>query len=343
IGSLTPERLARVLRPKVDAAWNLHELTQDLDLSAFVLFSSAAGVFGNPGQGNYAAANAFLDALAQHRKAQGLAGSSLAWGLWEDEGGMAATLAETDRQRMNRGSMDALGHADGLALFDAACRSEHPLLIPAALDIAALRAQSTNGVAPLLRGLVRTPARRAAAGGAAATEEASLVERLAGMPAAERDRFLLNLVCSQVATVLGYGGAGAVEPGTAFKELGFDSLTAVELRNRLGTATGLRLPATLIFDYPTPAALADHLRAALPVDGDGGPSVFSELDRLEAALADAAEDSVIRSRITMRLQALMAKWNDAQDATADTDTGDDLESATDDELFDLLDDELGSS
>ncbi|MFB7919547.1 SDR family NAD(P)-dependent oxidoreductase, partial [Streptomyces sp. NPDC056061] len=343
IDSLTPERLSRVLRPKVDAAWNLHELTEDLDLSAFVLFSSAAGVFGNPGQGNYAAANAFLDALAHHRRAQHRPAVSLAWGLWEDEGGMAATLAATDRQRMNRGSMGALDHAEGLALFDAGCRSEHPLLIPAALDIAALRAQSTDGVAPLLRGLIRTPVRRAAAGGAGAAEETSLVERLAGMPAAERDRFLLNLVCSQVATVLGYGGAGAVEPGSAFKELGFDSLTAVELRNRLGKATGLRLPATLIFDYPTPSALADHLRAALPVDGAGGPSVFGELDRLEAALADASEDSVVRSRITMRLQALMAKWNDAQETTADADTGDDLESATDDELFDLLDDELGSS
>nr|BAW35636.1 modular polyketide synthase [Streptomyces blastmyceticus] len=342
IESLTPERLAKVLRPKVDAAWNLHELTQDLDLSDFVLFSSAAGVFGNPGQGNYAAANAFLDALAQHRRARHRPAVSLAWGLWEDEGGMAATLAEADRKRMNRGSMGALRNAEGLALFDVACLAEHALLIPAALDIAALRAQSTTGVAPLLRGLIRTPVRRAAAGGTAEAAT-SAVDRLAGMSPAERDRFLLNLVCGQVATVLGHSGAGAIEPGAAFKELGFDSLTAVELRNRLGAATGLRLPATLIFDYPTPGALADHLRAALP-QGDGGPSVFGELDRLEAALADATDDSVTRSRITMRLQALMAKWNDALDMTTDGDSGDhDLESATDDELFDLLDDELGSS
>ncbi|MBO3682902.1 type I polyketide synthase, partial [Streptomyces sp. NEAU-YJ-81] len=344
IESLTPERVERVLRPKVDAAWNLHELTRDSDLSAFVLFSSAAGVFGNPGQGNYAAANTFLDALAQHRRAQGLPAVSLAFGLWEDDGGMAATLADADRQRMSRGSMGALSNAEGLALFDVAALAGHAVLIPAALDIAALRAQSTAGVAPLLRGLIRTPVRRAAAGGGGADEAAGIAERLAGMSAAERDRFLLNLVCGQVATVLGYGSAAAIEPGAAFKELGFDSLTAVELRNRLGAATGLRLPATLIFDYPTPDALTDHLRAELPHGDGGGPSVFGELDRLEAALAVAADDSVTRSRITMRLQALLAKWNDAQEATADGDTDDhDLESATDDELFDLLDDELGSS
>ncbi|WP_143670193.1 type I polyketide synthase, partial [Streptomyces antimycoticus] len=344
IESLTPERVERVLRPKVDAAWNLHELTRDSDLSAFVLFSSAAGVFGNPGQGNYAAANTFLDALAQHRRAQGLPATSLAFGLWEDDGGMAATLADADRQRMSRGSMGALSNAEGLALFDVSALAGHAVLIPAALDIAALRAQSTGGVAPLLRGLIRTPVRRAAAGGGGADEAAGLAERLAGMSAAERDRFLLNLVCGQVATVLGYGSAAAIEPGAAFKELGFDSLTAVELRNRLGAATGLRLPATLIFDYPTPDALTDHLRAELPHGDGGGPSVFGELDRLEAALAVAADDSVTRSRITMRLQALLAKWNDAQEATGDGDTDDhDLESATDDELFDLLDDELGSS
>ncbi|WAP56084.1 type I polyketide synthase [Streptomyces sp. S465] len=344
VESLTAERVDQVLRPKVDAAWHLHELTRGLDLAEFVLFSSAAGVFGNPGQGNYAAANAFLDALAQHRRAQGLPAVSLAWGLWEDEGGMAATLATADRQRMSRGSMGALSNAEGLALFDVSGLAGPAVLIPAALDLATLRAQSMAGVVPLLRGLIRTPVRRAAAGGGGADEAAGLAERLAGMSAAERDRFLTNLVCGQVATVLGYGSAAAIEPGAAFKELGFDSLTAVELRNRLGAATGLRLPATLIFDYPTPDALAGHLRAELPHGDDGGPSVFGELDRLEAALAVAADDSVTRSRITMRLQALLAKWNDAQDATADGDTDDhDLETATDDELFDLLDDELGSS
>ncbi|MER5932829.1 type I polyketide synthase [Streptomyces sp. NPDC002054] len=354
VTSLTPERVAKVLRPKADAAWNLHELTRDFDLAAFVLFSSAAGVFGNAGQANYAAGNTFLDALAQHRRAQGLAGLSLAWGLWDDEAGMAATLDDQDRRRLGRGSMDALSAADGLALFDAALRaSAEPattsLLVPARLDLAALQAQVGDTVAPLLRGLLRTPVRRRTSGGAPADAPGSLAERLAQLPPAERDRVLLDTVCTHVAQVLGHSGAAAIEPGSAFKELGFDSLTAVELRNRLGAATGLRLPATLIFDYPTPEQLSGYLRSALPLDADG-PTVFGELDRLEAALgaAEAADaDSVTRSRITMRLQALMARWNAGQDTGrrtgTDENTDEDLGSVTDDELFDLLDDELGTS
>ncbi|MFE9883330.1 SDR family NAD(P)-dependent oxidoreductase, partial [Streptomyces sp. NPDC005784] len=346
VEALTAERLDRVLRPKVDAAWNLHELTREMDLSAFVLFSSAAGVFGNAGQANYAAGNTFLDALAQQRRAAGLPAVSLAWGLWDDEAGMAATLDERDRERLSRGSMNALSAADGLALFDAALvhAAGPAVLVPARLDLSALQAQIGDTVPPLLRGLLRTPVRRRA-GGATADAPESLARRLALLPAAERDRLLLDLVRTQVAQVLGHAGAAAVEPHSAFKELGFDSLTAVELRNRLGVASGLRLPATLIFDHPTPQALSDYLRSALPLDTDG-PTVFGELDRLEAALAAAAADSVTRSRITMRLQALMTKWTGAQDPTGDTGggvDGDDLDSVTDDELFDLLDDELGAS
>ncbi|WP_330333038.1 type I polyketide synthase [Streptomyces sp. NBC_00536] len=357
VESLTAERMDAVLRPKVDAAWNLHELTHGLDLTAFVLFSSAAGVFGNAGQANYAAGNTFLDALAQHRRAQGLTAVSLAWGLWDDEAGMAATLDEQDRRRLSRGSMNPLSAAEGLALFDTALPARASsgavpegartasVLVPARLDLAVLQAQVGDVVPPLLRGLLRTPVRRRASGAAADAPD-SLAQRLAQLPPAERERVLLDLVCTQVAQVLGHSGAAAIEPGSAFKELGFDSLTAVELRNRLGAVTGLRLPATLIFDYPTPEALSGHLRSALPLDDDG-PSVFGELDRLETALGAADADSVTRSRITMRLQALMAKWNDAQDANGgapdeDADDGA-LETATDDELFDLLDNELGAS
>ncbi|WP_159060978.1 type I polyketide synthase, partial [Streptomyces hygroscopicus] len=259
IGSLTPERLERVLRPKVDAAWHLHELTRDLDLSAFVLFSSAAGVFGNAGQGNYAAANAFLDALAQYRRAQGLGGTSLAFGLWADSSGMAGELDEADVSRMSRGGVLALSAAEGLELFDAAYRTDEALLVPMSLDMAALRAQAgSDALSPLFRGLVRTPARRTAEG---AAESGALARRLAGLNAAEQLDVVLDLVRTNVATVLGYAGPETIDPDRSFRELGFDSLTAVELRNALGAVSELRLPATLVFDYPTPVVLAEFLRA----------------------------------------------------------------------------------
>ncbi|MER5363557.1 beta-ketoacyl synthase N-terminal-like domain-containing protein, partial [Streptomyces sp. NPDC002785] len=267
IGSLTRERLERVLRPKVDAAWNLHELTQDLDLSAFVLFSSAAGVFGGAGQANYAAANAYLDALAQHRSAQGLAGSSLAWGLWAAEsGGMAGELDEADVSRMNRAGVAALSAAEGVELFDAAARADEALLVPMRMDLAAIRAQaaSSGAVAPLLRGLVRVQARRTARG---AASQGALAQRLAGLGETERFDALLDLVRTQVAAVLGHSSGDAVDPERAFRDLGFDSLTAVELRNRMNAVTGMRLPATLVFDYPTSEVLARYLRDELAGSG----------------------------------------------------------------------------
>ncbi|MEU9968285.1 type I polyketide synthase [Streptomyces malaysiensis] len=264
IGSLTPERVDHVMRPKVDAAWNLHELTRDLDLTAFVLFSSASGVFGTPGQGNYAAANAFLDALAAHRRAEGRPAVSLAWGPWAGAG-MAGGLDEADISRMRRAGLPPLSPAEGLALLDSALTTDEVAPVPMRVDAVALRAQAAAGaLAPLLRGLVRVPVRRAvdaAAGGGSA-----LAERLAGLSEAERDRLLLDLVRTQVAAVLGYAGPQAVEEGRAFKDLGFDSLTAVELRNLLREATGLRLPPTLVFDYPTSTALAGHLREEIVGD-----------------------------------------------------------------------------
>ncbi|MFD7631802.1 type I polyketide synthase, partial [Streptomyces sp. NPDC059851] len=266
IGSLTAERLSAVLRPKVDAAWNLHELTRDHALSAFVLFSSAAGVFGNAGQANYAAGNAFLDALAAHRRGQQLAGTSLAWGLWSEAGGggMGAALDAEAVSRLGRGGADALSAAEGLALFDAASAAGRPpLLVPVKLDPAALRARASSGMLPpLLSGLVRTPVRRAVAGGNAA-DGTGPAARLAAMKAADQQAFVLELVRTQVAAVLGYAGPAAVDADRSFRELGFDSLTAVELRNLIGAATRLRLPATLVFDYPTSTVLADHLRTEL--------------------------------------------------------------------------------
>ncbi|MFH8367650.1 type I polyketide synthase [Streptomyces sp. NPDC018031] len=272
IGSLTPERVDTVLRPKVDAAVNLHELTAGLELTAFVLFSSAAGVFGGAGQANYAAANAYLDALAAHRRAAGLPATSLAWGLWAERSGMTGTMDDSDVRRMNRAGVAAFTSEEGLALLDTATTVEDALLVPVRLDLAALRAQAgTGGVPPLLRGLVRVPARRAAAARAEVEPEESLRRRLAGLAAPEATKVLLELVRTQVATVLGHASPEAVEDGRSFLELGLNSLTAVEIRNRLNQATGLNLPPTAVFDQATPEALAEYLRGQLAGGASGGP------------------------------------------------------------------------
>ncbi|MFI6982155.1 SDR family NAD(P)-dependent oxidoreductase [Embleya sp. NPDC050154] len=262
IESLTPDRIDAVFRAKVDAAVHLDELTADADLAMFVLFSSAAGTFGGPGQANYAAANAFLDALAERRHARGLPGVSLAWGLWAQSTGMTGHLSEGDLRRMARGGLIPLTTEQGLALLDAALALDEPALVPTRLDLSTPREAATSATPHLLRGLVRTRTRRTVAAGPAAGGTA-LAQRLAGNTAAERADALRELVRVQVATVLGHGSAAAVDKDRAFKELGFDSLTAVELRNRLNAATGLRLPATLVFDYPTPAVLAQYLHDRL--------------------------------------------------------------------------------
>ncbi|MEV1092077.1 SDR family NAD(P)-dependent oxidoreductase [Streptomyces microflavus] len=270
VESLTPARMRHVLRPKVDAALHLHALTRDLPLSAFVLFSSASATVGNAGQGNYAAANAFLDALAQHRRALKLPAQSLAWGLWERRSTMTATLTAADLRRMSRGGTAAIGSEEGLALFDAALTLDEPLLVPVRIDLARLRAAARTAPVPaLLSALVPGTVRRPASG-ADAAEADSLRRRLTGLPPEERLATLLDLVRSRGADILGHGGAGSIDPDQPFKDLGFDSLTSVELRNRLSAATGRRLPATLVFDHPTPAAVAAYLSTRLVPDGPGG-------------------------------------------------------------------------
>ncbi|KNB50933.1 hypothetical protein AC230_19325 [Streptomyces caatingaensis] len=347
VESLTPERLDAVLRPKADAAWNLHELTGHLNLSAFVLFSSAAGVLGNAGQANYAAANGFLDALAQHRRAAGLRATSLAWGLWAEEGGMGDTLGAAGTRRIARSGMGSLTADRGRELFDAALTAAEPLLVPVALDPAALGAaarEQDRPVPALLRGLVRVPARRAAAVTADAAED--LVRRLRGLDEDGRRQELLDLVRGQVAAVLGYDSREEVEATRAFGELGFDSLTAVEFRNRLNAVTGLRLPATLVFDHPTATALATHLGAELLGSDDGGTTVltaFAELDRLETLLSGITEDDAARSRVSARLKDFLAKLNSTQDAADDVSVAEKIDSATDDEVFAFIDNELGIS
>ncbi|MEV7198126.1 type I polyketide synthase, partial [Streptomyces sp. NPDC093510] len=269
ITSLTPDRVDTVLRPKADAALHLHELTRDLDLRAFVLFSSAAGTFGGPGQGNYAAANAYVDALARHRHALGLPAQSLAWTLWEQRSALTGHLDDADLRRLARSGMPPLTTDEGLSLLDAALTVDAPALVPLRLDPRALRARAAEGepVPPLLRSLVRVPVpvRRVAAAADASSGDAgtALSERIASLPEAERLRTLVQLVCAQAAAVLGHTSDSAVVPARAFRDLGFDSLASVELRNRLNAATGLRLPATLVFDHPSPEALAAHLRDEL--------------------------------------------------------------------------------
>ena len=266
VESLSAEQLGGVLAPKLDGAWHLHELTAGMDLRAFVLFSSAAGTFGNPGQGNYAAANVFLDALAAYRRSRGLPGLSIAWGLWEVLSEMVGGLGEADLARMERLGFSRLSAGEGLELLDAACVSGRELLVAARLGMAGLRVQARAGLLPvMLRGLVRVPPRRA-------SETGSLARRLAGVAVAERESVALEVVRGEIALVLGHPSSAAIDPQLTFKDLGFDSLTAVELRNRLSGATGLRLPATLVFDYPTAAALAGHLLSEV-TPADQAPTV----------------------------------------------------------------------
>ncbi|MFI7344515.1 SDR family NAD(P)-dependent oxidoreductase, partial [Streptomyces sp. NPDC050085] len=254
VAALTAEQVATVLRPKVDAAWNLHELAGDV--RHFVLFSSIAGVAGLAGQANYAAANVFLDALAAHRHAHGKAALSLAWGLWQQASGMTGAMDDADRARMSRSGIVPLASERGLALLDTSLGLGRSLTVPTRFDLAALRAQSSP--AAVFRSLVRVRAQRSVA---ATGSGGSWAERTAALPAEQREAAVLDLVRAQVATVLGHATSDSIDPARAFKELGFDSLTAVELRNRMIAATGMKLPATLIFDYPTIGTLAEKLLA----------------------------------------------------------------------------------
>ncbi|UED87989.1 type I polyketide synthase [Streptomyces profundus] len=336
VASITDEQLDLVLRPKVDAVLNLQELTEGLDLSAFVVFSSIAGVFGGMGQANYAAANAFLDGLAHHRRARGLAATSLAWGLWANDAGMSGHLDENDFRRIARGGIVAFPPAEGLELFDTALAEGPPVLLPLRLDTKAVQAQGE--VPALLRGLVRPVARRAAADQATgAAGAAGLAQRLDGMTDSQRDRALVHLVRDHAATVLGFADATSMDLDRGLLEMGFDSLTAVELRNRLGSATGLRLPATLLFDYPSCRAIAGHLAVELvPEPASWQPPGLAELERLAALL----EDEHHREELTDRLRDLLAG---ARVTAGDDLVGERIDAADDDEIFDFIDNELGMS
>ncbi|MBV6701532.1 SDR family NAD(P)-dependent oxidoreductase, partial [Kitasatospora aureofaciens] len=344
--SLTDDQLADVLRPKVDAAWNLHEATAHLDLSAFVLFSSFAAMAGGPAQANYAAANAFLDALAHRRRAQGRPAVSLAWGYWGESSGMTSTLDAVDIARFARSGMLPLSAGQGLALLDAASTVDRPHLAPVRLDRHAL---ATAGAPPLFADLAprRGPARPTAATGPTESgTDRGILDRLPGLGAAQQEKLLLDLVVGHLAAVLGHGTPEAVEPDRGFLDLGMSSLTAVELRNRLNADTGLRLPTTAIFDHPSPTALAGHLRTlvgALTATATPARPVFAELDDLETAVSAAELDADSRARLLARLKSLQWRLDGdaAEEADGESETGTELADTTDDEMFDLIDRELG--
>jgi acyl carrier protein len=337
---MSREQLERVLAPKASGAWNLHELTAEAGLSAFVMFSSLAGTLGAPGQGNYAAANVFLDALAQRRRAGGRAAISVAWGLWERSGGMAGGLQEADLVRLRRSGMGALSAERGMELLDAVLGLERSQAVAAKLDYGALRARATAGsLPPVMAGLVRVAKQRRTGG------SVSLAAKLAGLPEEKREAFVLGLVRGEVATVLGHGSPETVDATKSFKALGFDSLAGVELRNRLNSAIGLRLPATVVFDHPNATELSARLLALAAAAGPGdgkaksdapaqGAALAAELDRLEQAIGRVdSEDE--REQAAGRLRELLAR--------VDSGPGEDLAGATDEEMFELLDRKLGKA
>ncbi|MFJ4985224.1 type I polyketide synthase [Streptomyces sp. NPDC088732] len=342
-----PGDVADVLAAKVAGAAHLDELLGTADLDAFVLFSSIAGVWGSGGQAAYAAANAHLDALAQHRRARGLTATSVAWGPWAEGGLVADDGAE---EQLRRRGLPAMAPNRSIAALQRALDGDETTAIVADVDWQLFAPAFTAArPRPLIGDLPEV--RRALAAGqesvTASTDEApDLQAQLRGLPVADAERVVLDLVRAQVAAVLGHQGAASVEAGRAFKELGFDSLTAVELRNRLQTATGLRLPAALVFDHPTPSALAAHIRAEV-VGEDTTPALpaLAEIDKLEFLLSSVPEDTTERARVTARLESLLAKWNRAERAATGGGEDEEIEiaSASADDLFDLINKEFGKS
>ena len=338
IESLTPEQVDRVLRPKVDAAVHLDEFAGDAHL---ILFSSIAAMLGAPGQGNYSAANAFLDALAERRQSNGRPATALAWGPWEAAGGMTRDRSAADLSRMRRAGLAGLPIDLGLALFDAALTAEGPVVAPARLDSGALRTSSADGnLAPVLRGLVRTRerARQDAAG--------TIARGLSQVPESRWGEIVLDVVREQIAAVVGLS-SGQVEAGQSFKEMGFDSLDAVDLRNRMIKASGLQLPATLMFDHPTPAAVAEYLRSRLAEHAVPPREPIEEaLERVEVLLADVVADAHGREEVQQRLHVFNSRVQSMlSGANGDEpdDLDEDLTLASDQEMFELIDKELGST
>ena len=293
-------------------------------------------MIGGPGQANYAAGNAFLDGLAPTRRARGWRGGLAAWGPVGAAAGRVRTLDSGSLARLGRLGVLPLEDAQGLELFDVTRALDRALLVAARFDAAGLRAQARVGMLPpLLRGLVRVSTRR--------SEEGSLTRRLAGVPEVEWEATVLELVRGEVAVVLGHDSAREIDPQAAFMDLGIDSLGAVELRNRLVQLTGLQLPATLMFDYPTPVLLAGHILEEAVRDGaQPGTQVDAELDTLQATLSTVGSEEGERRRIATRLQALLDELR-APAAADGVAVAERIRSASAEDVFDFIDRELEAS
>ncbi|MFF7459761.1 SDR family NAD(P)-dependent oxidoreductase, partial [Kitasatospora sp. NPDC008115] len=340
VENLTPEQLDTVLLPKADAAWNLHHQTRHLDLAAFILYSSAAGTLGNPGQANYAAANTFLDALAHHRQALGLPATSLAWGLWEQSSSLTGHLNTNDHARINRTGIAPLTTTDALALFDHTLTTPQPHYLTARLNTTALR--NNPDLPPIYRTLV-TATRPATANNGNGNGNAgqSLTHTLTPLTETEQEQFLLGLVRDHVATALGHTNPNGIDEHRGFFDMGLDSLTAVELRNKLGVATGLRLPTTAILDHPTPTTLAHYLRTQLVTDESVNPSdVFAALDKIDVDSLAPTLHAEARTRIVSQLQRFLIKLGEDPESILATQ---EISSSSDEEIFSMIDNELGLS
>nr|WP_199827016.1 type I polyketide synthase [Streptomyces sp. WM6378] len=341
VAAMTEDRLNTVLAPKAAGAWHLHELTRHLDLSAFVLFSSIASVLGTAGQANYAAANGFLNGLAQARRAEGLPATSLCWGFWAERSEMVADIGDTDVVRLQRQGVLPMASEEGLALFDLAVSLDEPVLVPARLNLAAPGAAS-----PLLRALTGATAGPAGRIGRESTDP-GLAQQLRSLPAAEAEAALLGVIRTQTAIVLGHPDTTKIGPATTFRKLGIDSLTALELRKQLAAVTGLKLPATLVFDHPNPSDLARFLTASITPESTTPPSpadhLAKEIEVLGARLEDAflqlAEDD--QTTISTLLGTLQGRVRSLVSAGSPVAIVDQISSASAGDLLALLDKELG--
>ncbi|MFF5775265.1 type I polyketide synthase [Streptomyces californicus] len=336
LAETSPGEYAATLAAKAEGARHLHELLSSAELDAFVLFSSIAATWGSGNQAAYAAANAYLDALAEHRRSRGLPATSVAWGAWAGGGMSTGDGAEEHLRKRGVHTMDP-----GLAVaaLQRAIDAGDTCITVSDMDWERFVPGFTLArPRPLLDGV---PEVRAVLAAESQVPEgtSTLTEELRPLSPAEQEKLLVDLVAAEAAAVLGLPDARAVGAERAFRDLGFDSLTAVELRNRLSRKTALRLPATVVFDMPNPTAMATHLRTVLAPEARS--TVLDDLDRLEAALAGMTPDNLTRTKITAKLNSLMAKWGNAPAVSSAPDAAADLADATDDEIFTFINEALG--